>query len=323
MKKMLIAMLLLASSAAVVVADAEAKRLGSGGSVGRQSPAAARQAPAQPMQQQQAARPATPAAAAPAAAAKPASPWRGMLGGALLGLGLGALLSHLGLGGAMAGMISTILMVALIAMAGFFIYRFLTRNKNGNGAQTPAYAGGYGGAMGGSTTPEIGSRLEPAAQPAAFQADQPRAGSAFEPAGAAPAAAAAAVGATPYGVPADFDVPAFLRHAKTYFIRLQAAWDKADVNDLREFTTPEMFAELKLQIQERGPSPNVTDVVSVNADLLGIEQQGNDHIASVRFEGLIRENPNANTEPFSEIWNLVKPVNGAGGWVLAGIQQLA
>src|SRR5690606_29356992 len=108
----------------------------------------------------------------------------------------------------------------------------------------------------------------------------------------------------------DFDVPAFLRHAKTYFIRLQAAWDKADINDLQEFTTPEMYAELKLQIQERGRAENLTDVVSVNAELVGFEQDGDEYVASVRFEGLIREDPKANTAPFAEVWNLVKPVNG-------------
>lgn len=307
MKKLLVAMMLVASGAMVVVGDADAKRLGGGGSIGRQSQSINRapQQGAAPMQQQAAPRQATPPAAAPAPAAKPASPWKGILGGALLGLGLGALFSHLGIGGAMASILSTILTVGLLVLAAVFLYRLFTRNKRP--ANEPAYAGGYGGGNTFNRTPEIGSRLEPSAQPSAFSAE--------------PAAGAAA--AMPYGVPADFDVPGFLRHAKTYFIRLQAAWDKADVTDLREFTTPEMFAELKLQIQERGPQPNVTDVVSVNADLLGIEEQAGEYLASVRFEGLIRENPNANTEPFSEIWNLAKPIQGNGGWVLAGIQQLA
>lgn len=304
MKKLFIAMMMVAISATMVVADAEAKRLGGGSSIGRQSPAAGKQA-AQPMQQQ-AAKPAAPAAAPGAAAPKPASPWRGMLGGALLGLGLGALLSHLGMGGALASAIGSILTIALIAMAAFFLYRFFTR-KSGNQRSAPAFAGGYNG---GSSTPEIGSRLDQPAQPAAFQADTAASGT------SAPA------GALPFGVPADFDVPAFLRHAKTYFIRLQAAWDKADIKDLAEFTTPEMYAELKLEIQERGAAANVTDVVSINADLLGIEQEGSDYVASVRFEGLIRESADANTAPFSEVWNLVKPVNGQGGWILAGIQQL-
>jgi predicted lipid-binding transport protein (Tim44 family) len=307
MKKLLVAMMLVASGAMVVVGDADAKRLGGGGSIGRQSQSVGR-APQQaaPMQQQQAApRQATPPAAAPAPAPKPASPWKGILGGALLGLGLGALFSHLGIGGAMASILSTILTVGLLVLAAVFLYRLFTRNKRP--ANEPAFAGGYGDNSY-SRTPEIGSRLEPSAQPSAFSAE--------------PAAAAAGT-ARPYGVPADFDVQGFLRHAKTYFIRLQAAWDKADVNDLREFTTPEMYAELKLQIQERGAQPNVTDVVSINGELLGIEEQAGEYMASVRFEGLIRESANAPTEPFSEIWNLVKPINGTGGWVLAGIQQLA
>ena len=83
-----------------------------------------------------------------------------------------------------------------------------------------------------------------------------------------------------------------------------------------------MYAELKLEIQERGATVNVTDVVSIDAELLGIENLGNDHLASVKFTGMIKEAQNAPAEPFTEVWNLSKPVNGQGGWVLAGIQQL-
>jgi predicted lipid-binding transport protein (Tim44 family) len=221
-----------------------------------------------------------------------------MLGGALLGLGLGAMLSHFGLGGAMASLIGTILTIALLGLALMFILR-LFRRKNDNLTSTPAYAGGYAR----SGTPEIGSGIQ------------------SYPQAATPAASAAA--AAPWNVPADFDVPGFLRHAKTYFIRLQAAWDKADIEDLREFTTPEMFAELRLQIQERGPSPNVTDVVQINADLLGIETTNHDYLASVKFSGLIKEAPDASASEFAEVWNLSKPLSGQGGWVLAGIQQLS
>jgi len=124
-------------------------------------------------------------------------------------------------------------------------------------------------------------------------------------------------------IPADFDAAGFLRHAKTHFIRLQAAWDKADINDIREFTTPEMFAELKMQLQERGASSNNTDVVSLNADLLGLETVGSDYFASVKFSGMIKESDQAPAEPFAEGWNLTKPVSGQGGWALAGIQQLS
>ena len=123
-------------------------------------------------------------------------------------------------------------------------------------------------------------------------------------------------------MPADFDSVAFLRHAKTNFIRLQAAWDKADVDDIREFTTPEMYAELKMQIQERGATPDFTDVVTIDAELLGIETSVNDYLASVKFNGLIKSEPGAVAAPFAEVWNMSKPVSGTSGWVLAGIQQL-
>lgn len=312
MKKVVMGVMVAVMAVSIGLSSAEAKRMGSGNSVGRQSQSVNQAGPAQSAQpaQSAAAQSAAPRAATPAATpAKPASPWKGMLGGALLGLGLGALLSHLGIGGALASMISTMLMVGLLVMAGLFIYRMLRRKSEGNADMSPrpAYAGAE--PMRQSMTPEIGSQLEQP-RPSALQSAEPAFG------GAAAASA-------PWGVPADFDTPAFLRHAKTYFIRLQAAWDKADVNDIREFTTPEMFAELRMQIQERGASANHTDVVTLDAQLLGIENSGADHLASVKFSGMIREEENAPAAPFAEVWNLTKPVSGQGGWTLAGIQQLS
>ncbi len=296
MKKLFITLLLTLASTSMVVSNADAKRLGGGGSIGKQSQSVSK-APAQSANNQAA------AANAPAAAPpKPASPWKGILGGALLGLGLGALFSHLGLGGAMGSMIGTLLMVGLLALAAMFIYRMF-KAKSANNVQ-PSYAGGYPS----RNTPDIGSRIEPAGQPAALQSDS--------------FAAGAAVVAAPWGIPAGFDVPGFLRNAKTYFIRLQAAWDKADTNDIREFTTAEMFAELKLQVQERGATPNNTDVVSLDAEMMGVETIGSDYLASVKFTGMIKEAVNAPAEPFTEVWNLTKPTSGQGGWLLAGIQQL-
>lgn len=296
MKKLLIAMIVAAAALSVVATDAEARRFGGGGSFGRRAPTYSRPAPTQsPSQYSTQPRQAAPAATPQSVPPKPASPWRGILGSALLGLGLGALLSHFGLGGAMAGMIGSILTIALIALALMFIIR-LFRGKSDSGARS-AYAGGYSGG-----TPEIGSRIEPVALQA-------------EP--SAPAGNAAS------DTPADFDASAFLRSAKAYFIRLQAAWDQADINDIREFTTPEMFGELRLQLQERGATPNHTDVVSLNAELLGMEPVGDEYVASVKFSGMIKESENVPAEPFTEIWNLTKPVSGQGGWVLAGIQQLS
>jgi predicted lipid-binding transport protein (Tim44 family) len=304
MKNLVAAIMVAVVALTAGVSDAQAKRLGGGGTYGRQSQNVSRQAPS-PMYQQGA----KPAQAAPAPAAapqapqapqpKPASPWKGMLGGALLGLGLGALLSSMGLGGMAGGIASglgSLLMIGLLVAAGVFIFRMLRRSNGGS--LRPAYEGPAQDAM-----RDTASRLEPV-QPVSLQAP----------------AAAAGTG-QPWGVPADFDRDGFLRHAKTCFIRLQAAWDKGEVNDLREFTTPEMFGELRMQLHERGSAANHTDVVSINAELLGIETVGEEYLASVRYDGMIREEEHAQPVPFAEVWNFVKPVSG-GGWALAGIQQL-
>ncbi|TWI61226.1 putative lipid-binding transport protein (Tim44 family) [Pseudoduganella lurida] len=341
--KKLLVVATLALATLSMTAELAARPMGGGKSFGRQSQSVNRMAPRPaPAPQQQQVRPANQPTPAPAAPVKRPSPWKGILGGALLGLGLGALLSHFGLGGALASAIGSILTFALIAGAIYFVWR-LIKGKSQMAAPKPAaaYSGGFGGNndsnvgngnfgngnnnagginnnaayTNGSSTPEIGSRL----QPAAFDPVTPAAsGLDLNKPGSAPAAPH-----QPWGVPADFDTAAFLRHAKGNFIRLQAAWDKSDVNDIREFTTPEVFAELRMQIQERGGKDDYTDVVEIEGELLGIENNGTDYLASVQFTGRIKPAPDALPEPFNEVWNLVKPVQGNAGWLLGGIQQLA
>lgn len=308
MKKILIGAVL-AVSAFSLLAEATARPMGGGRSIGRQSQNVSRMPPAAAPQQapRQAAPAPAPAATPGAIPPKPASPWKGILGGALLGLGIGALFSHFGLGGALGGMFGSLIMFALLAGVVFFVIRMF-RSKS----QQPAAPAAFGGnnnvypmpPSGGAATPEIGSRLQPEPVQQSFQP-------------------AAPVAHTPWGVPADFDAPSFLRVAKSNFIRLQAAWDKGDVADIREFTTPEVFAELKMQITERGPQADYTDVVTIEAELLGIENSGSEYLASVKFYGSIKPAPDALAESFNEVWNLSKPVSGATGWMLAGIQQLA
>lgn len=307
MKKFLFAMMLMAGALTMTVGDAEAKRMGGGGSIGRQSSNVTRQAaPATPSQAKPAA---APAAAPGATPPKPASPWKGIVGGLVGGALLGAMFSHFGMGAGLAGALGSILPMLLLAGAAFFLYRMYQNRKGGGAAPSafsqPSYAGSSSTAL-----PEIGSRIEPQS----FQSNASSFGSAATTSNAADQGT--------WSIPADFDVPGFLRNAKTYFIRLQAAWDKADINDIREFTTAEMYAEIKLQIQERGASANVTDVVTLDAELLGLDTVGNEHLASVKFSGMIKEDANAPAEAFKEVWNLTKPLNGQGGWTLAGIQQL-
>ena len=236
---------------------------------------------------QQAARPAQQQAApAGTQAAAPRNSWLGPIAGLAAGIGLAALFSHLGLGEGMAN----IAMIVLLAMAALFVFRLLSRrNANGPATQSMRYAGG----------PDQGG---PVSMPAHLPSSS---------ASGAPAA-----------IPADFDAESFLRIAKLNFIRLQAANDVKNLEDIREFTTPEIFAEIKLQMEERGPGTQQTDVVQLNAELVEAVTEGKQHVASVRFSGLIREEVGAAAAPFNEMWILTKPVAGGGGWVIAGIQQI-
>jgi len=136
----------------------------------------------------------------------------------------------------------------------------------------------------------------------------------------------ALAGAQSWGIPAGFDVDGFLTAAKRNFVTLQDAWDRADVGNLRSMMTDGMLSEIKSQLSERethtGGQPNKTEVVMLDAKLLGIEELPDVYMASVEFSGMIREDASAGPSPFREVWNMTKPVSGSGGWLVAGVQAL-
>lgn len=275
--------------------DAHAKRLGGGKSLGRQSNAVAQREAAPPQQ-------AAPTAARQQAAATPPakqpSRWGGILGGLAAGLGLAALFHALGLGGALASFLGSALMIGLIALAAFWIFSLLRRRSAAEQTTQLQYAGGP--LQGDAQTP-LGAEAHMPPQWSSNTMPQ-------------------AAGAS--RIPADFDQEGFLASAKQHYIRLQQAWDAADLGSLKTFTTDEMFEALSAQLKQRGMAPNKTDVVTLKATLLDLEQTSTEYVASVEFSGLVREETWGGASPVREVWNLVKPRDGSSGWRLAGIQQL-
>ena len=330
MKTMSLLAAVLALGLTFGVGDADAaKRLGGGKSTGMQremtvgkTPGATpAQAPAAPAQA--AAPTASPMAAAPAAAAAQSKrSWMGPLAGIAAGIGLAALASHFGFGEELA----SFMMIALLAMVAVAVIGMIMRRRAA--AQKPAMATAAGHGM--------AYQAEPAEQaPRGYDVSMPPASAA--PSSSAPSALGSGIGAGLAGgsaigsglmsepaaaaVPADFDVESFLRIAKVNFIRLQAANDSGNLDDLREVTTPEMFAELKMDVMERAGAVQETKVVSLDAQLLEVVEEAARYIASVRYTGLIQEDKGAAPEAFDEVWHLSKPRVGSGGWVLSGIQQ--
>ncbi len=300
MKSLALLTATLALGLTLISGDADAaKRFGGGKSSGMQrqemnqphatnaTPATPAQAPgaaAAPARTQQAGAPAAPQA-------QPKRSWMGPLAGLAAGIGLAALASHFGFGEELASMMT----MALIAFAAIALIGFFMRKRAQ--PQQPALAGAGG------------------MQYTGHNAEQP----AIQQAPVAGGSAAAAAVASP--LPADFDAEGFARNAKVNFIRLQAANDSRNLEDVREYTTPELFAEIKMNWMEEGSAPQKTDVVSLNAEVIDVTEEAGRYIVSVRFTGLLREEANAAPESIDEIWHLTKPLTGNAGWVVAGIQQ--
>jgi len=290
----------LALGLAVVAGDADAaKRFGGGKSSGMQRESvSADRSPSSAPSSAAATTGARPPMAGAAAPAQPKRSWMGPLAGLAAGLGLAALAAHFGFGEELASM----LMIGLLVMAGLALVAFIMRRR----ATSQAAAGGglqYAAAGGPAAYPEHRS-----SEPAMLSSG---------------AAQPLADDSHPTGhIPADFDEAGFVRNAKVNFIRLQAANDAGNLDDIREFTTPEMFAEIKMSISERGNAKQETDVLEIDAQVLDVTEESSRYIVSVRFTGLIREEKDAAAERVDEVWHMVKPRDGRTGWVLAGIQQM-
>jgi predicted lipid-binding transport protein (Tim44 family) len=293
-----------------VTQDAHARRFGGGMSMGRQSTNVIkqRQAVTPPAAQtpSRAAAPSAGAAAGTAAAGAAAksglSRWLGPIAGIAAGLGIAALLSSLGLSGAFLEFLSSALLIGLVVFAAMILLRRL------RGAQRPLAAAGP---------------AAPRSYRQAASADDPRtAGPAASPASAAPvieSAPSTQARDPDWFIPQGFDVPAFLDQAKQQFVRVQALWDAGQRDSLRELLTDDLLAEITPRLPQPGEH-NHTEVVLLNAELLGVETVAGGHLASVRYSGMLRESAGAEAFRFEEVWNLYKAEDA--GWLLAGIQQL-
>ncbi|MCW5606303.1 MAG: Tim44 domain-containing protein, partial [Burkholderiales bacterium] len=223
---------------------------------------------------------------APAAPAQPAAAgnkWLAPLTGLALGAGLAALFFNNGLAGVLAG----VLVLMLIVAAAVFLVRML----RGGAAARPLQFAGAGTQSGRRPYAEA-------------------------PGGGAPYPTAVAA-----GWPAGFDAEPFVRHARLNFVRLQAVHDARDLSTIRDFLTPEMYAEIDADMRAMDDAPQKTEIVFLNAEVLDVTTENDLHIVSVRFSGMIREAEDAAPQEFSEIWHLEKPVRGRSGWLVSGIQQ--
>lgn len=324
---------LLVAVMVLVHPGADAKRLGGGKSVGQQSnnvtqsQSAPHTPPGTPTQNinnsaaKPAAAPNTPAAPAPK------KPWGAMLGGLAAGLGLAWLAHSLGMGEGF----GQILMFALLALAAFALFKMFMRSRqtaSANASSPFAFQGA------GSAAPEVNtvSRSynpdkignDASARPwerSTLGADTPT-----RPLAGGSMIGSALAGSQNWGIPDGFDVAGFVEAAKRNFHTLQAAWDRSDVSTLRSMMTDSMLTEIRSQLAERethrGDQPNQTDVIMLEAQLLGIEDLGDAYMASVEFSGMIREEASVGPNPFREVWNMTKPKSGSTGWLVAGVQAL-
>ena len=304
----------------------EAKKMGSGSSMGRQS---------NTVTNNQSSLPPKPVAAPVNAAPKPSTPtptapqapapsrfggMGGILGGIAAGIGLSYLFSHLGMGAEMGSMFSSLLIVLAVAFIGFWLFRkFMSRNGS-----SPALSTGIPGMnfqqSDVSTNTGNYSQANTSSNASPLQT--------MPTSNQMPLIPEPAQSNLPPSVQANLtpnsfaDKENFLENAKKIFLQLQEASDQQNIDVLKEYTSPELFAELRKDMLSRTTAISHTQVLTLAADLLAVEEENHEYLASVRFSGSLREEVNGPVEDFAEVWNWLKPMNSSTGWILCGIQQI-
>jgi predicted lipid-binding transport protein (Tim44 family) len=303
--------LVLSCALALVAQDALAKRLGGGESLEKSAPDLSQHSDSAPMSAQAAPNSAAGAGATGALAVAPKSAWGAVIGGAAAGLGLVWLASSMGFGEEFAQLLLMGLVVLAILAALVLLRR--SRPATSTGLVYQATGSGSGSSELDPVTPRGYSPKNVGNDASARPWEQ-------HPIAAEPGEAAGC------GIPECFDTPGFLAASKANFVSLQAAWDRSDIAALRAMMTDGMLEQIKVQLAEReqtqGEAPNQTDVVMLEARLLGIEELGSGYLASVEFSGLIREDASAGPNPFREVWNITRAKLGSAGWLVAGVQAL-
>ncbi|MGY6214927.1 Tim44 domain-containing protein [Methylolobus aquaticus] len=228
---------------------------------------------------------------------------RGGLMGMLGGLALGGLLGAMFFGGAFEHI--NFLDIVVMGFVAYLAFRLLAARR---GAPQWDTGRGTAGGFGGGPDQSSSRRAPHAGAPAGFDTDVMFRG------GAAP------VGAQ--DVPAGFDHAAFLAGAKQAYRHLQQAWDARDYSELRALATERVYAELEAQLRER-TDDEPTQVLGLDAQLLGVERSGDQLIASVLFAARLREGASQEPSMTREVWHFTRSeASRQPTWYLDGIQQV-
>ena len=318
MKRLLVLALAAVAALAMVQRDvADAARMGGGRSFGTQrqsiAPPAARTAPSAQRAPAPPRNPVMPAQARrhrcrprPPTAARRRPPsgtsrWLGPIAGIAAGLGLAALLSHFGLSGRLRQP------PADRASRDRRDSRCACSSRARAAAAAPmryARRRGMRRATSNAASPSNAAR-EPRIEPACGR--RRRRG------GRAPAA-----------IPPGFDADAVRRAGEAAVPPAAGGVRRGDRDDARRRDDARDACRNRARSRRARRARRRPKSSTLDADVLEVvHAKATSHCASVRFTGTLREDGAPTPKPFDEVWNLVKPVDGTSGWLLAGIQQYA
>jgi predicted lipid-binding transport protein (Tim44 family) len=215
--------------------------------------------------------------------------------GAIAGLALGGLLGALFFGGAFEGI--NLFDIVILGVIAFFIISLLRRRAAGM-SRPMAYAGADAGRTG--YAPQ---------QPSGMPQSGTTAGRAVRP---------------------QIDAQHFTAAARDIFMRMQAAWDARDMDEIHRFCNADIGSRIEQDMQAAGDRHSHTEVGMLNAAILDSWVESDSEWVAVHFTAMLREQTldaagsviEDTSHEVNETWIFNHdPTSDDPTWYLAGIQQ--
>jgi len=123
----------------------------------------------------------------------------------------------------------------------------------------------------------------------------------------------------------------FLQAARDIFVRMQSAWDKQDIDDIRHFCTAEVAGKIEADLQGMGGIRTHNEVGMLDGSIVDSWIEADHEWVAVEFTAMLREQEldaegsttGETTHEVHETWIFRHdPQSEDPTWYLAGIQQL-
>ena len=124
----------------------------------------------------------------------------------------------------------------------------------------------------------------------------------------------------PFNLPEGFDQQGFIEGSLNHYRTVQESWNKGELETIKEYVSPELFAALSQQ-RSKLMVPPQTEIVDLNAEIVRADQAGDSAEISILFRGVCKDELEKSQDGIFDIWHLQRDLSTENAdWVIVGIE---